>query len=595
MSSVERLAEDSADEKEPVKATPAELLKIKEVMQHFTKAFSLIKMYPTENPFVEAALESFCKALKDFQEKYDDLNLGVDEFSFKYKGTVVFSDEQKKKSLPFVFFKDGMREISFLKGIGREEIEQFIDLLRKDIERPPEESDIVNDIWEQEFPNIRFFAMDEYLESIGQGTSADIPQIDTSRLYTGTVTINLTSADSLEDSEENAGEKSEGTAPKGPSPVALPTLSEVELPQIERLLSSDRDAPQIQELVNLLFEILYLEERDDQFSISLNVLEKCHVQFIENAEFSDANLLLQRVLELKGAVRDDSEKREILLKKFLLDSKKESAIERLKRVLYEGKVKDYDSFFLYLQLLCPETISLIAELWKESKDQDFRRKISHFLDQIGRYFIDEIVLLAQKDKGSLKGEIIRVLGKIGSDKAVQNLKNLAERDGPESRLEIIKALGNSDNENVNSAVIDFLFDKNKAVRVAASQRLRYTSDPSSLQKIMSIVKRRDFKKRSRIEKTALFQFLAHSKNERVYEFLCAILKKKTIFNRKRNSENRLCVIAALETAGTPEAVRILKEGSSAKEKSVQRACRLALRRMDTRSPVESPALGAQNV
>ncbi|GAH32968.1 unnamed protein product, partial [marine sediment metagenome] len=94
----------NTEEEEKPKADPVEVKKAGNVIQFFKKSFSLIKLYPSGNPSVEKSIDLFNNQMGEFLSEYEELTIQVGEFSFSYKGEVVFQDEERRSSLPFLFY-----------------------------------------------------------------------------------------------------------------------------------------------------------------------------------------------------------------------------------------------------------------------------------------------------------------------------------------------------------------------------------------------------------------------------------------------------------------------------------------------------------
>lgn len=597
MSTEKHSIPEPAEDQRRQEPDPEEFSRAKEVIQHLTKIFSLLKIYPADNPFIESAKEAIHKKSKEFFSDYEELKLDIDEFSFKYKDQVLLSDEQKKKSLPFLFFKDGMRELSFLRGLTSEEMNCFVQTIKNDLDLPPEEGDIVNAIWEQDFPHIRFFALDEFLdEDIGEDTEISEGQIDWVKLAEGSILLKPEDREAIHMQQAKidgeAGSQAEAVSEKSAS---LPSLKEVDTPQIDLMISRVRTTSQINELVTLLFEILFLEDRQEQFSISLNVLEKCHTQIVFHADFINASSLLERLLDLRATVAEKSEEKTQLIDDLLSHVKGPNALERLKSLVLEKKVKDFPAFFRYLQLMCPEAIRLAGELWEESRDEKIQAETTKFLVKCALHYHEAVAALMDGSRPLLTKEIITVLGQAGKPEVVPYLKGLASHPEKTIRTALILSLSLIEDENASREIIGFLFDKDKDVRSVAAHHLKYVADEECLQKVMQLAKSREFKKKAKPEKKAIFSFLASSQKTQIFQFLFTLMKKSRLFSRTKHLETRLCIVNALEETAVPEAITILKGGTRLRHKTIQQACQLALRRIYTNSSSPSDALRKEHV
>ena len=149
---------------------PEEVNKATGVLKHFDSAFSLIKIFPPNNHSVIKSVDTFYERITEFLDEYEKLTVTIEEFSFSYKGETVFQDEEKQNSLPFFFFKDGMRELSFHEGLDKRELKDFLALIKEESALSLEDSDIVNSLWAKDFAHIRYFAIDEFFDlDIGKG------------------------------------------------------------------------------------------------------------------------------------------------------------------------------------------------------------------------------------------------------------------------------------------------------------------------------------------------------------------------------------------------------------------------------------------
>jgi HEAT repeat protein len=575
---------------EESKTDSLEIKKSKDVIKRLGKAFSSMKIYPPENPAVKKSVETFTEQIKEFLEEYEHLDITVEEFNLSYKGEKVFQDEEKMKSLPFLLFKDGMRELSFHKGLDKREIQDFLETVKADSDLPPEDADIVNSLWMKNFAHIRFFALDEFLDTrIGNESEEVNFEYDKKAFSTGDV--NLTTEDKIELYKRsvalglrlnNHKGKKEGKEERSED-MALPwqnlTVDESEIPEIESMLTESRVKSRLTELINLLFEILFLEERHDRFSATLNVLNQCYKEVVHKSDFSEAFLLLNHVQELKEMLSSQFKEKEKLLEKFLKKEKEEYSMTRLKKLFLDKKIEDFDSFFQYLKLLGPDTIPLVGDIWDHAENPLIRLKASDFLKEIGKNDMPALVYLANDSRVSLAKEVIAILGKIGTKEAVHHLESFVDNPNKTIKLETIQSLKKIASEACNNTLVKFLRDEEEEVRARAALGLKYFNDNEITSSLRELVKNKDFKKRSRVEKKALLNFLAKTKNSEICSLLHLLLKKWSILSRAKQNETRICAVSALETMATPEAVEALKEGTQLRNRKIRRACKLSLKKI----------------
>jgi hypothetical protein len=121
-----------------------------------------MKIFPSEHATVKNFVDLLTQKFTDFLAAYQKLQVGIEEYSFTYGGKPVFSDDLTIKSLPFFFFKDGLQILFFYQGLDRPEIQEFLELIKEETSKPAEDRDIVASLWERDFPNIQYYAPDEF-------------------------------------------------------------------------------------------------------------------------------------------------------------------------------------------------------------------------------------------------------------------------------------------------------------------------------------------------------------------------------------------------------------------------------------------------
>ena len=222
------------------KPDPVEIKKAAVVIQHFQRAFNWMKMYPVENPSIKKAVISFAGRLKEFLDLYEELRIFIDESSFSYQGEILFKDKMKKKSLPFFFFKDGMKELSFHEGMDEKETQDFLTVIKKDYDLPSDYADIVNSLWEKDFAHIRYLVLDEFLDSdIGEGKKEKSIKVDKKRFTSGIIPLNDADQKEIFDKSqilkfysgegggEGTGRGAEGTGSGGEGTGGLDSVAEI--------------------------------------------------------------------------------------------------------------------------------------------------------------------------------------------------------------------------------------------------------------------------------------------------------------------------------------------------------------------------------
>lgn len=568
------------------------LEKIKEILHLMAITSTQMKIFSSEHANVKKFADDLYEKTNKFLDENWKLELGIEEFSFTYQGKTVYTESQISKSLPFLFFKDGMQILFFYKGLKKEEFQEFLEILRMISSLPPEESDIVISLWERDFANIRYYAPDEFLETkIGVGMEPVKYRLDKNDLSTGTIELAPEDKSALSQNDlsletyKKTAEKPEDLIEKGEefSPVAQSiSLNDEEAKTLELMLRSNRKISSEDELLSLLIEMLYLEERPEQFNITLNALAHFQKDLLLKGDFSRALQLFILTLELKESLPPQFDEEAKLLENFLKDLSNSNSLASIKKVSQSGQVSDLKSFFNYLKLLGPEAIHLVGDLYEDSKDPGFRINALDYFKELGQKNIAALMDIVHDNRPALATEIISLSSAFNDKRTIHYLANFISYKNKTIKFEAVKALGKFGDKAANTILMGFLADKDEGLRILAAQELQPSGDSSILDRIKQLVLNKKFIKKRRMEKKALLELLGRSQTEEACDMLRNIMKKISIFSLPKRIETSLCAVSALEVMQTPEAHKALDEGVHMHNKKISQACKYALKKISSK-------------
>ena len=105
---------------------------IQELLRLFGKAARAHQLYLPNNPVYKAAQDALRAGFLPVWEQTDELVLAFTESEVKYGGEVVLEERSKgSDSLPWTFYKDGVRELRFLRGFDQDELGRLLDILQR--------------------------------------------------------------------------------------------------------------------------------------------------------------------------------------------------------------------------------------------------------------------------------------------------------------------------------------------------------------------------------------------------------------------------------------------------------------------------------
>src|SRR5688500_12188735 len=122
------------------------------------------QLYMPNNPVYQRALENLRRAFLPVWSHVDEIAFSINEADFRWEGRVVMHETNKSESLPWLFFKDGIRELRLMKGFEEQEVVGLLDILKRVKKASPEEDDLLTLIWEKDFTLLRYRFIDLTLE-----------------------------------------------------------------------------------------------------------------------------------------------------------------------------------------------------------------------------------------------------------------------------------------------------------------------------------------------------------------------------------------------------------------------------------------------
>jgi HEAT repeat protein len=585
---------NNGEEKKDLGASIIKIKKIREIGQLLAKTSSQMKIFASDHSNIQKFSDELYGKINNYLEKHWKLELGVEECAFTFQGKPVYEDDQIKKSLPFLFFKDGIQTLFFYKDMGKNEFFDFLEIIKHESALPAEESDIVISLWEKDFTNIRCVASDEFLESkIGIGMEPLEYQIDRTTLTTGKIElipedwealnrVGLNDALLTEKKDESRDALAE-IAEEDIASIGQP-LSDEEIETLEAMIDSNRRITSEDELIALIIEMLYLEEREEPFAETIRALDENHHNLLEKGNFARATHLLYLLLELKKNIENKSDTREYVIKGFLEKIRGDEALADLQRNVQEKKISDANALLKYLQILGPVSIPVLSQLYDQKRNPQLQAEVLKSIKELGRLDLAALMRIAQDERPSITNAIISVLSDSEDRRAIQHLATFINYKNESIKSEAIKALGKQKDETANRILMAFLKDEEKEFRILAAQNLLYIKDQSVEKYILNTVKDKNFRKKTAQETRAFIELLGRIKTEESCAILMSFLKRPGISFWTKKKEVSLHAVSGLEIMGTPEAIKILEAGSRLHSRTIREACKNSLQKLSSNAP-----------
>jgi hypothetical protein len=587
-----------------------------DILTCMANAVSAMKLFPSDHATVKNFVDALSGKFDGYFKTYARLEVGVEEYSFTSAGQVVYTDETTIKSLPFFFFKDGTQILYFYRGLDRQELLDFLELIKEVSQKPGGDNDIVAALWVSDFANIQYYAPDEFLENQilaekrETGTDQALPElpsdlahetlevkIDLAKFSQGRIELKPEDMEKFQwrpgaDIPPPEGAQAEAPAEVSPpspddssglspSPAATadPNLSESEVRELEAMVHANRVLWPEEEFVNLTAEVVFLEADLAICAASLDVLSDFQLEQLRQGQFRTATMIIGKVRDLLSHVGKGSPQKTALIEACLQKLVGPKTLEAVESMTSTNASVDWPALLEFFKILGPMTLPMTAGFFEAQRDPAIRASILEFIKATGGDDPGRIARLANDSRPSLSLEVIRILTDLPDLKGISHLSAFLMFKSRDIKLEVIHALGGRRDEMSNKILMGFLKDPDEELRIQAAMKLNPTEERSRIVHLIQEASDPGFRKKSLKEKQAILSFLGRTRSAEALAFLTEVLGRTTLWPSARNTEMRLAAVAGLESMGTDEASAALQESSRRRGRKVREACAEALARM----------------
>lgn len=518
----------------------SELSAIKDLLQTLLKTKKLIRMYPENNPmYIKAVNDMYEKFEEAFQQTSGDIAFQIRQYEILFQDEQVYQNPEKSDNLALFFFKDGIRELKFLRGLNKEELEEFLKIISID-EKELVDDDIVTLMWEKDFQNIKYVVDESVLTE----------DEDYERRATETLMENINSPDELLRVYRAAMESGTVRTPQ------IAPVTEEDLRALMKEFEKD-SAPKLSKLVYIFSEILYQESDKKEFEEILSIIKSVLEYSIKVAEFESAIDILKLI---KSAIDDGDFAADIKphMRKIIEHAGSRAVIKSIGEVIDRIEIEE-KTVLEYIEQLERNAIQPLIEILGELKNIRARKIIIDGLALLGRKDMQSLIKGLSDERWYVVRNIVYILRLIGDRRAVEYLLKTIKHPDMRVRREVIKTLGEIKAPQAVTILKDHLNDPDPQIRIATVRALGSIHTEAAKRLLLQRINTKDFLHRTLEEKKEYFEVLSSWRDEEVTDFLVKTLKRNSLFNRSKNFENRACAAYALGLMGSKEHLNILKK------------------------------------
>jgi hypothetical protein len=534
------------------------------VIETILKSKKVLNLYPSTNPIYVNNLDNAYNQFKEYFHYQDELTLKFSKNDIYYNSESIYHNTQRNDNLALLFFKDGLREITFNKDVPRDEIEDFIYIISLDFDRDNIEDDIVTLFWQKDFQHIKYIAEDIFLAedeahdptAIKEETKDPTDNADIIRAY----------EDSIEDDEN-------------PSSVPIMPLTTEDFKQFLGYLKRDSEGKN-SKFLNMIFEIYNDVERIVEYEDIGYIFMKTFEYLIKEKEFK---LMADALHQIKASIGDsntESEIRKQAIKILLFVSGKK--ITDIIGDILDREVKiEKNDFQEFVSLLDQNAIAPFINLLGELQSVHARKTVVDALVSLGPKDVPSLLKGLKHPEWHVVRNIIFILREIGDATAVEHIKIAVKHEDSRVRKEAVRALGEMGGENALRVICECLDDEDIRVRKASLAAIAHKSNDHAKRVIIEQILKASFAGKELDEKKEYFRVLVQWNDRSIYDFCIKTITKKSFWISARHYETKACAAYSLGLLGNRDALPILNKFKTSRNKLLANLSNQAIRRIES--------------
>jgi HEAT repeat protein len=544
---------------------------VAELIQAMAKALRAFQMYLPNNPIYQRAIQNVRAALVPIWAGTEELTFNVVETDLVWREQVVYRQANKGESLAWSLFKDGMRELTFLKGAEEEELPRLLGTINQARFLAADAGDdLLTILWAHEFRLIQY----EFVDFFGEGGGA-LPEASGKA-----VGREMSPAERKAMVAEEAPPQPKGVVAVEDFDSTLYFLDENEIAYIARELELEYAKDVRSSALDVLFDVMEINAEAKIREEILSILEQLFPNFLNSRDFRAAATLLRETKALREKQLGLEPGQIKRLESFVTRLSDPVSVGQLVQSLDEASGLGVDAHATeVIRELRASALEPLVSWLPNLASAPLRKTLEEVIDRLAGNNIAEVQrLLRLSDSPALAG-VIAVCGRLALHHAVPGLAETITHKSASIRLAAVQTLGQLGTPGALALVDRAIEDPDRTVRIAAVRAAGSRGYKGALRRIESVVLGKGLKDMDLTEKMAFFEAYGSIAGANGLKPLSTILLERGLIKMKEPPETRACAAIALGRIKTPEAREVLRRAAEDKELVVRNAVNRALREM----------------
>ena len=559
-------AATDSEELEILEPPPFDSSLVSELLRTFAKAVRAHQLYLPNNPMHARAIDAARSAFLAVWQEDDSLTLQVTESELRWHGRAMMEEpDRTSDSIPWLLYKDGVRELVFRAGFEDAELLILLTLMQRARLASEEDDDLLTLLWEHDFSFLQY----KYVE-LG---SLFGPSVESIR---GEVPEKIVSPGEVEAEMQMLASSSVARMDEYDSTLYFLDDHEIQYlrDEIRRDFSNDMKAQVVASVLDTFEQEVDPTVREE----IAGILDNLFLLFLSLTQFRTAAYLIREAritAERASDVLLGQRQRLLQLSDRLSDKE---VLEQLLETLEETPLRPpQNDLHELLGQLKPKALESVLRWIGKSRNTELRALLESAASKLASGHTAELVRLISSDDEIVAFEAIRRAGAMKTSAAVSALSGTIEHGSPETRLASVAALSEIASPGALQVLERALDDEDRDIRIATVRVLGIRNHRAALRAIEAHLRAKALREGTLAEKMAFFETYGILCGDEGVPMLAEILNTRRLLGGREDGELRACAAMALGKIGTDTALGALQKALADRDVIVRNAVSKAVR------------------
>jgi len=546
------------------------LEKTKTAFNELEKLTKNVALYGRNHPSVGRFRERFLDTISVLLQELERIEFLIGPYEFTLFEQAVYQNPSPEDNFIYQLYLDGVRHISFERGLEQDELDRFVDILMTDWDDPTLfEDDMVTLMWTENFQHIQYVVVDSFNEDIIAGDE---------HIYTVPGVVENVRAKS--DPSTLAPSQNEPAEGGRSARIKALDLSSTSLTQSDvagfseqpfamdeeeflalkaMLTTTGRET--LEKFIEILFKVQLTGDEDEstrQGRIT-GLFDQISALLLKTERVGELERLLRKIRRLTGPKGQRIPANVEAIALIFRHWSEMEFIERVTTQLGDPHYRFTPSVLAICGLLNNTAVPYLAQIASRASRPDVRQQIFDLVrEKIPGHEREVSLLLGTANRG-LAQELLRILSKLGSATQLGYAVHQAMRnvDGA-VRLQALTVLPQGELQRHQELLFNALQDTEKGVRSKAIHLLARVRTPQTHERIMESIRGKVFTEYELDEKRRYYTAAALTGDASPFLFE-KFNASGGLLSRRANEQVRHCAAVALGVGLHRQAVPLFEK------------------------------------